>query len=111
MELQARWAAGLLAGAVAPPTADEAAKGLSRELEIRARMPRPQFPHGDYVAFADELAAAIGVFPDQAPPELAKAVMEGPVLPAHYRLSGPHANIAAARSQIESACERVGLEI
>ena len=63
-------------------------KELARELEIRDRMPRPQFPHGEYVAFADELAAAIGVF----------------------RLSGPHANIEAAKMQIESACDRVGLE-
>ena len=88
MELQARWAAALLSGTVAPPTAEEAAEGLARELEIRDRMPRPQFPHGEYVAFADELAAAIGVF----------------------RLSGPHANIEAAKMQIESACDRVGPE-
>ena len=88
MELQARWAAALLSGTVAPPNAAEAAERLARELVIRDRMPRPQFPHGEYVAFADELVAAIGVF----------------------RLSGPHANIEAAKMQIESACDRVGPE-
>ena len=77
-----------LVGHCRSATAEEAAEGLARELEIRDRMPRPQFPHGEYVAFADELAAAIGVF----------------------RLSGPHANIEAAKMQIESACDRVGLK-
>jgi dimethylaniline monooxygenase (N-oxide forming) len=41
MELQARWAAGLLSGSVQKPTLMQSEAGLDRESEIRARTPRP----------------------------------------------------------------------
>ena len=75
--------------------------------------------------FSDKLDRKIDARADQAArefaaPALAKAsesqkfrfkkFVKSRALPAHYRLSGPHANIAAARLQIDSACQRVGLE-
>eukprot|EP01063_Lacrimia_lanifica_P000681 TRINITY_DN10355_c0_g1_i1.p1 TRINITY_DN10355_c0_g1~~TRINITY_DN10355_c0_g1_i1.p1 ORF type:complete len:589 (+),score=149.70 TRINITY_DN10355_c0_g1_i1:62-1768(+) len=60
MELQALWAARLFAGRVALPSAAELAEGLAAELAIRAAVPRPQFPHPDYVAFADRIACLAG---------------------------------------------------
>ena len=78
---------------------------------IRALRPRPQFPHSDYVVFADSIAREIGVHPEGAElPDLQNMVSEGPVIPAQYRLRGPHANPEIAAGTILSACRRAGLE-
>lgn len=112
IELQARWAAAMLAGEVAPPTAALAKAGLEREESIRAQRPRPQFPHGDYVAFADSIAVALGIdFEKIESPHMRKALTQGPVIPAQYRLCGPHAAPKAADGPITSACRRIGLDI
>jgi hypothetical protein len=75
--------------------------------------------------FSDKLDRKIDARADQAAREFAapafakasepqnsvlKKFVESRVSPAHYRRSGPHANIAAARLQIDSACQRAGLE-
>ncbi|HEY0328412.1 MAG TPA: NAD(P)-binding domain-containing protein [Rhodopseudomonas sp.] len=111
IELQARWAAALLAGAVPRPSAATAQAGMEREIAIRCQRPRPQFPHGEYVAFADEIAGELGIFPVAASSgEMNIAVRQGPVVPAHYRLVGPHAKVELAESQIRSACSRAGFK-
>ncbi|SDM16902.1 flavin-containing monooxygenase [Allokutzneria albata] len=96
MELQARWAAAVLTGALPRPSGMRA--GLERQLEIREQRPRPQFPHGDYVGMADRLAAEIGVLPDPPP--------DGPLLPAHYRLHGPGRAPDLARAEIAFVARR-----
>eukprot|EP00929_Paragymnodinium_shiwhaense_P121370 TRINITY_DN9359_c1_g1_i1.p1 TRINITY_DN9359_c1_g1~~TRINITY_DN9359_c1_g1_i1.p1 ORF type:complete len:454 (-),score=80.93 TRINITY_DN9359_c1_g1_i1:332-1693(-) len=50
MELQARWACGVFSGRLPAPSASEVDAGLAIEREIRTKVPRPQFPHGDYGA-------------------------------------------------------------
>jgi dimethylaniline monooxygenase (N-oxide forming) len=100
IELQARWACAVLAGACPGPAPGAMAEGLAAEARIRAERPRPQFPHGDYVDLADRLAAELGVLPD---PE---QVGDGPVVPAQYRLRGPHANPAVALPAVALAAAR-----
>jgi len=64
MELQARWACRLLSGKLTLPSKDKIAEGLAKEIQIREFQPRGQFPHPDYVKFADEIAELAGSFPD-----------------------------------------------
>lgn len=110
MELQARWAAMMLAGEIEKPAETWSARKLDSERSIRGLRPRPQFPHGDYVEFADAIASRIGVYPNAANfSGDERALKEGPVIPAHYRLNGPHAKRGLAADQIRSACARVGL--
>lgn len=111
IELQARWAAMTLAGELPRPKPSSIQEGLATERAIRALRPRPQFPHSDYVLFADSIAREVGVHPDGGePPALHKLVMEGPVIPAQYRLRGPHAHPEIAADTVVSASRRAGLE-
>ena len=92
MELQGRWAARVVAGEVSLPSAEEMSTGIAAERRIRNQRPRPQFPHGDFVHLADDLAHQVGVFPGcDLDAELAERIRSGPVVSAHYRLCGPHA--------------------
>lgn len=106
MELQARLACMTFGGQIPSPTLEEMQKGIEEELEIRERRPRPQFPHGDYVAFSDSLAREIGVAPDfetmqQENPALYKQLWDGPFTPASYRLSGFGSNPEVALQLID----------
>jgi dimethylaniline monooxygenase (N-oxide forming) len=110
IELQARWAAALIAGAVPMPSPETVEAGLQRERHLRLRHPRPQYPHGEYVDFADSIALELGVdLRKVASPAMHKAVVDGPVIPAQYRLIGPHARPELAAGSIISACARVGM--
>ncbi len=83
MELQARWIARILAGELALPDRAVMLDGIAEERAIRAQMPRPQFPHGDFVGLADGLAKEIGVFPILSEEDpLYIRVSCGPVVPA-----------------------------
>jgi hypothetical protein len=83
LELQARWIVATWAGEVAPP-----------ERRAVAVPPPPLDPHN---ALATALAEALGVAPDlRARPELAEALLFGPLLPPRYRLDGPGAQPEAA---------------
>jgi dimethylaniline monooxygenase (N-oxide forming) len=106
IELQARWACGVISGRIAPIGQRQRQEALAVENEIRVRRPRPQFPHSDYVDMCDEAAAAIGSTPkvDENDP-LWNAISRGPVLPAHYRISGPSASPDVARREIERVME------
>ena len=101
MELQSRWIARILAGELPMPDRATMEAGVAAEREMRTRVPRPQFPHGDFVALADGLAREVGVWPALADDDPLRArIMEGPLVPAHYRLMGPHAKPELARALI-----------
>jgi hypothetical protein len=103
MELQSRWLGRILAGEVALPGRDAMMAGIAEERDLRTRRPRPQFPHADVTGFADALAREAGFFPElPADDPLQTRVTQGPLLPAQYRLSGPHANPGLARAVIEA---------
>jgi dimethylaniline monooxygenase (N-oxide forming) len=112
IELQARWAAMVLAGELPRPAPFAVKAGLKTEHAIRALRPRPQFPHSDYVLFADSIARELGVHPEGVERSaLQKAMNEGPVIPAQYRLRGPRANPEIAAGTVLSACRRAGLKV
>jgi len=66
MEMQARWAARTMSRQTALPPLSEMEKGLEGEERIRGKdgQVRPQFPHPDYVQFADSTAAHAHSFPN-----------------------------------------------
>lgn len=93
IELQARWVCMAFSQKVPLPTEEEIKRGIQEELAIRNQRPRPQFPHGNYVGFCEDLAAQIGVVPDfcklqQEDLNLHDKLWEGPFTTASYRLSG-----------------------
>ncbi|CAK0889786.1 unnamed protein product [Prorocentrum cordatum] len=92
MELQARWACGVFSGRLQRPGAEELERGLQRERDVRAKLPRQQFPHGDYVGMVEALARRVGVHPQQllndSSGEMYQLLYKGPLLPFHYRLVG-----------------------
>ena len=104
MELQARWAAMMISGSVPLPTLENATSAIDAERRLREVQPRPQFPHGNYVEFADSIAAAIKALPNgQGDPDVINALEHGPVVPAQFRLSGPHSKFQiASESMIEA---------
>lgn len=102
IELQSRWACGVLSGNIAAMAGSAMKAALESERLIRAKSPRPQFPHPDYVAMCDKIAASIGTTPVVAPDDhLRQDIENGPIIPAHYRLSGPHAAPDVTRKEIE----------
>jgi dimethylaniline monooxygenase (N-oxide forming) len=103
VELQARWASAVLAGAVPRPRRKESTAGLADARAIRDARPRPQFPYRDPVALGDRIASALGVLPE--PGDVRE---DDPVVPAQYRFRGPGADPVAARLALESARRRMG---
>jgi dimethylaniline monooxygenase (N-oxide forming) len=108
MELQARWATMVFTEQARLPSEAEMLAGIDIEKRVRIQAPRPQFPHADYVGLADSIAAAMGVLPDFAKlksedPKLYQALWSGPVIPSHYRLTGPNANASLAKNVIAEA--------
>lgn len=108
IEAQARWACMTFGGHVPLPEARAMQEGLAAELKIRAAEPRPQFPHPNYVAFSDQIAAETGSLPLGEGGTLGRAVAEGPFIGAHYRLQGYAAAREIALSTIKEVCGRVG---
>ena len=111
MELQARWACGVFSGRLERPGDDDIAAGQAAAARIRNRRPRPQFPSElGYAETADGLAKLVGCWPgrtlataDDATagnPLLWRAVREGPVLPAQFRLEGHGASPELAEQAI-----------
>jgi dimethylaniline monooxygenase (N-oxide forming) len=85
LELQARWIIALWAGEVAAPT-----------LEAMRRATAPAPPVDAHNALAATLAEELGVAPDPVSrPELAEALLFGPMLPPRYRFDGPGAQADA----------------
>lgn len=105
IELQARWACMVFSNLVEAPSPASMARGISLEQAIRAQRPRPQFPHGNYVELAEDLAKEIGVMPafdelKKYDPSLYQILYRDPLIPAHYRISGPRSNIKVAKEII-----------
>jgi len=101
MELQARFAAKTLSEGGLAIDEESYQAGLSEERSIRARRPRPQFPHGDYVAFSDGLARLTGCYPEVTSDDpMYRHIYGDPVVPAHYRLTGPNSDVELARRTI-----------
>lgn len=102
MELQARLASQIFSSG--PSFIEARSYEAEMEAELKTRRNgsiNAQFPHPDFVSFADSLASAIGCMPQLDPAhELYSDVYGGPVIPAHYRLSGPGAAKHAAHTQI-----------
>jgi dimethylaniline monooxygenase (N-oxide forming) len=101
LELQARWIAALWVGDVEAPDADAMR---------RAAIPAP--PIDAHNALATTLAEELGVAPDPlAWPELAEALIFGPMLPPRYRFDGPGAQPEAperfAAQLAQSPCAAV----
>lgn len=61
IELQARWCAGLFSAALPWPSHAEMEEGISVERTLRKMRPRVQWPRGDYVKFASDLATTVGI--------------------------------------------------
>ena len=87
LELQARWLVNLWSGAAPEPDANAARESIATS--------PPLIDSHNVLALA--LAEAAGVAPDvRARPELAEALLFGPMLPPRYRLDGPGAHPDAA---------------
>jgi hypothetical protein len=87
LELQARWIAAVWSGAATLPSA----------AEMRAASAQPRPPMDAHNVLALLFAEALGAAPDPADwPELAEALVFGPLLPPRHRLVGPGARGDAA---------------
>ena len=84
LELQARWIAYTMSGAIAAPSKEELEAGVAA---YRARRGAPQIVFTDTMATL--FARAAGVEPEvEHWPELARALMFGPLTPMSFRMSG-----------------------
>src|SRR5258708_3648946 len=61
--LQSQWVAEVFSGKRPGPSPDELAHGLSMEKMLRDTIPRPQFPHSDYVGLLHDLAETLDITP------------------------------------------------
>lgn len=83
MELQAKWAAAVFSQSLPPPSEEAIQEGIEAEKGIRDQVPRPQFPHGDYVGFCNDLGRELGF---QEPWDEQWAKEHDVVLPSQYAL-------------------------
>jgi dimethylaniline monooxygenase (N-oxide forming) len=84
LELQARWIAYTMSGALAAPTTEELEAGVA---EYRMRRDGPQLVFNDTMVLIFSRAAEVE--PDlERWPELARSLMFGPRTPASFRMSG-----------------------
>ncbi len=87
LELQARWVTYAWSGVVAAPTRQEMLEGIAAYRERRA-LPQEQPSHRMAIMFS----RAIGTEPDlRRWPQLARALLFGPLSAVSFRLSGPDA--------------------
>ncbi len=60
IEYQAKWASKIFSEKLTLPRIEEMISGLQEEYDIRHIIPKTQFPHPDYVKFADSIAKLSG---------------------------------------------------
>ncbi len=106
VELQSRWVCMAFSQKISLPSSEEITNGIQEELNIRKMSPRPQFPHGNYVGFCEDLAKQIGVLPDLEKikfenQDLFDKLWTGPFTTASYRLSGLGSNPKLAMKIID----------
>jgi len=108
MEMQARWAAGVFSGQIRHPSSDQHEYELLVERQLRAQMPRPNFPRGGYVDYMAEFGAELGVLPHDL---LAQAGDDSwvPMIPADFRRTGLGAKPELAAQQRNRVLKRLGL--
>lgn len=106
IELQARWACAVIAGALPRPGPMELARGIHAARRIRDQRPRPQFPHDD-LELSDRIGRRLGLLPG-APVGWGAGgwFWDSPVVPAHYRMLEPHSCPEFAWTQIMEAASR-----
>jgi len=103
IELQARWIAYTWSGAVAAPSADEMTAGVAA---CRARRGLPQKTRMNVASL--QFARAAGVEPSiERWPDLAVALLFGPLSPASFRLEGRDA-LADAPARVAADAEAFG---
>ncbi|CAI5948162.1 unnamed protein product [Closterium sp. NIES-65] len=107
MELQARWAAAVLSGALPPVPTSTLQEGVEEARKVREQQPRPQFPVWDYVGMCNSLSEALGcALPTD--PEWMRA--HDVVVPAHYCTPTTAPSVAAAEvalAQLTRACSEL----
>lgn len=96
MELQARMLMMQFSGMIRRDTTHD---GIAFSQHLRRQKINEQFPYGGYVTLSDRFAHRIGVLDDTP-------ALEGPIIPAHYRLNGPFKNPDAAKPVIAAASKR-----
>lgn len=106
LELQARWSMALFSGRCTAPTDEQFRTGLELEMSIRTSLPRPQFPHGDYIGLSDDIADEIGVKPSlslikETNPALYALLYNNPVVPSHYRFFGLNSRAEIAKTVLD----------
>lgn len=104
IELQAKWSCKIFTNKIKPPSPSDINKGLEEELSIRKQILKPQFPHSDYVRFADVIASELGLFPFSKElqinnKKLYNYLMTSPFIPAHLLVN---TNQEAAMKQLNS---------
>ncbi|CAJ1410756.1 unnamed protein product [Effrenium voratum] len=108
IELMSRWACGVFSGRLPPLSEEQLQEALHHELQIRQQVPRPQFPH-DYVEMAERLSGFAQVRPTEILEDVShplhRALIEGPLLPCHYRLQGFKAVPEMAASALAECLE------
>lgn len=99
LELQARWISYVWSGLLPPPPPETLALGVAA-YRARRKLPQDQQMHMMAIRFA-RLA---GVEPDvTAWPQIARALLFGPLVPDGFRLSGPDALFDAAEQVTRQA--------
>ena len=99
LELQARWIAYTMSGAIASPSKEELEAGVAA---YRARRGTPQIVFTDTMATL--FARAAGVEPElERWPDLARPLMFGPLTPMSFRMSG--------RDSLPDAPQRFAAEV
>jgi dimethylaniline monooxygenase (N-oxide forming) len=99
LELQARWIAYTMSGAIAAPSKEELEAGVAA---YRARRGTPQIVFTDTMAML--FARAAGVEPElERWPDLARPLMFGPLTPMSFRMSG--------RDSLPDAPQRFAAEV
>lgn len=87
LELQAKWISRVWSGAASLPSNETMRSAVKAAGEMRRIQPDVVFHH-----MALQFAEALGVEPDVASrPELARALLFGPIAPIQFRIQGPGA--------------------
>ncbi|CAI5477298.1 unnamed protein product [Closterium sp. Yama58-4] len=104
MELQARWAAGVLSGTLPPVPSTTLQEGIEEARKVREQQPRPQFPVWDYVGVCNSISEELGCALPTDPGWIKAHDM---VVPAHYCTTTSAPSVAAAEvamAQLARAC-------
>lgn len=102
LEMQARLATQLFSKKIAFPSPEKIKEALTKELEIKNRIPRPKVSRG-FITFSDELAKEIDSYPDSSKIDQAlfNKVWNGPFTSSSFRLIGFDAKEESSKKTID----------